>query len=56
MELGRALQFLNVAFKAEEVRKQLCKAVGRVDSRGVNGVMPIEAHATRSDSQFNERG
>jgi len=50
LELGRALHFLNVVFKAEEVKKQLCKAVGLVDSRGVNVVMPIEAYlATRSD-------
>lgn len=37
LELGRALQFLNVALRAEEVRAQLCKAVGSIHSRGVNG-------------------
>jgi len=46
LELGRALHFLNVVFKAEEVRKQLCKAVGLADSRGVNRVMPIEVKST----------
>jgi len=43
LELGRALQFLNVAVRAEEVREQFCKAVGLVDSRNVHEVMPIEA-------------
>ncbi len=43
LELGRALQFLNVVLRAEKVREQFCKAVGSVDSRGVNGVMPIKA-------------
>jgi len=43
LELGSALQFLNVVLGAEKVREQFCKAVGLVDSRGVNGVMPIEA-------------
>jgi len=42
LELGRTLQFLNVAFGTEEVRKQFCKVVGLIHSRGVNGVMPIE--------------
>jgi len=43
LELGRALQFLNVVLRAEKVREQFCKAVGSVDSRGVNEVMLIEA-------------
>ena len=43
LELGRALQFLNVVLRAEKVRGQFCKAVRPFGSRGVNGVMPIEA-------------
>ena len=40
----------------KRVREQFCKAVGLVDSRGVNRVMPIEVKGTtRSGQQFNVR-
>jgi len=43
LELGRTLRFLNVVSRAEEVRRQFRKVVGLIHSRGVDGVMSIEA-------------
>ena len=46
--LGEPCIFLNVVIGAGEVRWQLSKVVGLVDSRGVNKVMLIEAEDSHS--------